>query len=311
MNELNSEFQVIGIDIGGSHITAGLVDLKRRALVNDYLRREFVDCHASSEEILQNWTDTIKAVIDKFQLTKPRLGFAMPGPFDYSRGICFIKGFDKYESLYGMNIRKELAFRLSVSEENILFRNDAEAFLEGECFLGAGQYFDEVIGITLGTGLGSSIRKGGYTRDAQLSIILYNGEIIEEAVSTRGLLRNYYRETRQQLKDVKEVAGIHANDPAAKKAFCQFGEDLSWFLTMFIQQEKPEALVIGGNIVQAWELFMEQVIRNLKISLVETGIVIELPVIVKATLGESAALVGGACFHESYRGQNAALSKGN
>jgi hypothetical protein len=57
----------------------------------------------------------------------------------------------------------------------------------------------------------------------------------------------------------------------------------------FIQQETPEVFVIGGNITNCWSLFMDRVIHNLSNSLVK------VPVIQKSTLGESSALIGGAC----------------
>ena len=40
------------------------------------------------------------------------IGFAMPGPFDYVKGICYIQGVAKYENLYGINVT-ECNFRKS------------------------------------------------------------------------------------------------------------------------------------------------------------------------------------------------------
>ena len=37
------------------------------------------------------------------------IGFAMPGPFDYVKGICYIRGVAKYENLYGINISEAIA----------------------------------------------------------------------------------------------------------------------------------------------------------------------------------------------------------
>ena len=76
------------------------------------------------------------------------------------------------------------------------------------------------------------------------------------------------------------------------KSFEKFSDDLSWFLTKFIQQENPEILVIGGNIIQSWDLFMDRVLQNLTASLGS------IPKVVKASLGENAALIGGASNHE-------------
>ena len=38
----------------------------------------------------------------------------MPGPFDYVKGICYIRGVAKYENLYGFNITDAIASSLDV-----------------------------------------------------------------------------------------------------------------------------------------------------------------------------------------------------
>ena len=53
--------------------------------------------------------------------------------------------------------------------------------------------------------------------------------------------------------------------------------------------ENPEVLVIGGNIAQSWDLFMNDVTGQLQSS------VSKMPQIVKAALAEDAALMSGAC----------------
>lgn len=278
----------LGLDIGGSHITAGLVNLRHRNIEEGSMIRRRVDSHAPAEEILEEWTDTIREMMNRFPGKFIRLCFAMPGPFDYAKGICLIKDFDKYESLYGMNIRAELARRLQIDEDCISFRNDAEAFLEGERLGGAAIGFDHAIGITLGTGLGSAVSHLGQTRDAGLSVVQYNGEKIEEFVSTRGLIRRYHKLSGVVMKDAKSIIDIIHEDDRARKAVEAFCDDLSWFLSYFIRKENPKVLVIGGNLAHALPLFEEQLLHNL-------ASLEQLPVIKKAKLGEYAAMIGAAC----------------
>jgi glucokinase len=284
---------VAGIDIGGSHITAGLINMATRSVVNDSIIRTPVNPHAAAEEIFTVWCNVIKQVWAAAGIKATPLGFAMPGPFDYANGICLIKGFDKYEALYEMDVREALATRLQIQGHNIRFRNDAEAFLEGELFCGAAVGYKHAIGITLGTGLGSARSNNGICADAELSVLPYLGEKIEAFVSTRGIIRIYRELTGNTLKDAKAIAALYPTDANAEKAFNIFSEHLSWFLEHFIKKENPEILVIGGNIANSWELFIEPVRARLISSLGR------LPVIVKATLGENAGLIGGACcFHK-------------
>jgi glucokinase len=281
---------ILGVDIGGSHITAGLVDLDERMVLKDSLVRKAVDRHGTAEEILRAWTDTLQMVdISEGELFSG-IGLAMPGPFKYDEGISLIRGFDKYEALYGINIREQLSQRLNLPGELILFRNDAEAFLEGELFAGAAKgYNNLVIGITLGTGLGSAKSVNGITIDAERSGMIYKNDKIEEFVSTRGLLKIYEELSGRKLKNAKEISDLYENDKNAERTFATFAGHLAWFLEQFIKDEQPGLVVIGGNIANAWDLFMSEVIRRLELSL------ISVPKIVKAELEENAALIGAAC----------------
>lgn len=286
---MNKEQRVIlGVDIGGSHITAGLVDMENKMVIPGSMIRRKVNRYGSAEEILGTWTNTINEAGQKNNSGFPGIGFAMPGPFDYENGICLIKGFDKYESIYGMNIRGELASRLSIEPRNIVFRNDAEAFLEGELRCGSAKGFNHAIGITLGTGLGSASSHHGVTRDAELSVLDFQGEIIEEFVSTRGLIRTYKELSGKQVDEAKAIADLYNKDPHAKETFRIFAHHLAWFLETFIRQESPEVLVIGGNIANGYDLYSEE----LHTKLADSGI--SLPKIVLASLGEDALLIGGA-----------------
>lgn len=289
----------LGIDIGGSHITAGLVDMDQRTVLMESIIRNKVNSHGTADEILTAWADTIKEVRIKGFTD---IGLAMPGPFDYEKGICLIMGFDKYESLYGMNIREELAARTNIGPAHICFRNDAEAFLEGEIFCGAARGYKHVIGITLGTGLGSAISHNGVTKDAGLSVLDYNGEKIEEWVSTRGITRMYKDLTGKTVNDAETIAALANSDREALSTFELFAHHLSWFLKKIILQESPEVLVIGGNIAHSFELFMGNVEKNLA----ESGL--SLPHIVKATLGENAALIGAACKLITVQNNNTSMT---
>jgi len=280
----------VGVDIGGSHITVGLIDMTNKKFVEDIQVRKRVNCHAPYDEIINVWADGITEADPNHTYN---IGIAMPGPFDYENGISLIKGFNKYEYLYGLNIRTLLSEKLKIEGDRIRFRNDAEAFLEGEVFCGAAKGYNSAIGITLGTGMGSAIRKNGTTIDAEMSVTDYHGAIIEEAVSTRGLVKNYFDFSGIQVENVKAIADRFDTDIHAVQAFQKFSKDLTWILHKFISNESPKVLVIGGNIINCWDLYMDKVIDNLS----ET--IVKLPFIKKSVLGESAALIGGACCFET------------
>jgi glucokinase len=288
MNTNNkSDEMILGIDIGGSHITAGLVDMTSKKIAEKSLVRKKVNRHGSAEEILSIWSATINEMQHQFAGAFRKVGFAMPGPFDYENGISLIKGFDKYEALYGVNIRNEIAARTTVQKENILFINDADAFLEGEVFCGAAQGFHRAVGLTLGTGLGSCVYADGVIVNALLNELHFKDGIAEDYISTRWFEKAYYNYTGKKINGVKPVADVYLEDEHAKLIFNEFADNLVSLLHHCVETFNPEVIVLGGNIANAFDLFIAPVNQQLS----KLG---KLPLIRKAKLGENAALIGAA-----------------
>jgi glucokinase len=282
----------LGIDIGGSHITAGLVNLAQKSIVKDSLIRKKVDRHAPAKEILDLWAGTINEINCRYPNAFNTIGFAMPGPFDYENGICLIKGFDKYESLYGMSIRNELSAQTGIAAENILFRNDADAFLEGEMFGGAGQGYKIAIGLTLGTGLGSCLFTHGKITNAGLNVLPFKNGIAEDYLSTRWFRKRYHEHTGKEINGVRILADTYKDDEKARLVFDEFSVNFAAVLWHCMSTFEAEVIVIGGNISNAFPLFIEKVQQQLPAGR-------KVPVIVKASLGEHAALIGAARNYEN------------
>lgn len=274
----------IGVDIGGSHITAAQVDLQKGAVIASTLTRAKVHPHGSAEEILSTWSNTIKEALRGSE--DGQIGIAMPGPFDYLTGICLMKNVNKYEALYGLNIKEELSERLGINAQNIVFRNDSEAFLAGEMRFGAGKGFQRGMGITLGTGLGTSIYQNDEARDMALGINyqMLDG-VAEDYISTRWFVNTYQLKTQKSVEGVKQLVQLYASEEAVRELFEDFGQNLSSFVHGFIKQFTPEVVVIGGNIANASEKFFPNLSQQL--SAYQTPIQLR-----KAILNEEAALLG-------------------
>ena len=128
----------IGVDIGGSHITAALVDFDTRKVLQHSITRRRLDSHKDVDYIINVWAGVIKDSVSFLEGKKANIGIGMPGPFDYENGISFLKGQDKYDSLYGLNVKILLAEKLGIDVSSIRLMNDAVSFLQGEAFGGAG-----------------------------------------------------------------------------------------------------------------------------------------------------------------------------
>ncbi|UKT62773.1 ROK family protein [Pedobacter mucosus] len=277
----------LGVDIGGSHITAALVDLETRTIIEHSISRNAVDSQESMEVILLAWCAIINKAFDGIAHLSRYVGIAMPGPFNYEDGICLIKDQDKFKSLYGVNVKHELSKRLNIPAENIHFINDAAGFLQGEVFAGAAKGNPNVLGLTLGTGLGSSICIQHKATDADLWNSEFLDGIAEDYLSTRWFLKRYEELSGIKLDGVKELVAYIESDYLVTRVFMEFGYNLAQFLIPLVRKYKIDSIIIGGNIAQAFSEFSPELIATLKGNDINATVKI-------SELKELAALIGAA-----------------
>lgn len=255
----------IGTDIGGSHISCAAIDLVSGKIIRNTLTERSVDNQAQANTIIGTWTQALSAVLEKVPFENVKgIGFAMPGPFDYVKGISYIRGVAKYENLYGINITDAISNSLNVKDGFLIrFMNDASAFAVGEAWAGSAANFNRSLSITLGTGFGSAfIRNRIPIVDGpevpKLGCIYhlpFKDGIADDYFSTRGLLSRYKKLTGKELDGVKELAALAGTEKAVTDLFIDFGENAGLFLAPWLNKFKAEILVIGGNISHAYNLF--------------------------------------------------------
>lgn len=277
----------IGVDIGGTHITAAVVDAASGKLFQDTYFREHVDASGTPGEIIAAWTKAIRASAGSTPLASVRIGISMPGPFDYSNGISLITGLHKFESLYGVNVRNLLAESIGTPAEHIAMENDAICYLAGERLAGPAQAGEYVAGITLGTGLGSAVFQNNRYSTGDLYCMPFRGSRAEEYLCSRWFVEEYRKRTGQLCTGVKELAQLAAQNPIAGSLFEEFGLTLAEVLTIKFQSTFPEMIVIGGNIANAWTLFYPSFINAIDSKDTKFA---------KAALGEQSALIGAVSF---------------
>ena len=278
---------VLCADVGGSHITTALIDMQTQTVLQETLIREKVNPNGTPYEIIQDWCKCINTSINGYAGQISFFGIAMPGPFDYIKGISKIRGVAKFDSLYGLNIKDMLAENLSIKSAQIKMMNDAGCFLQGEVFSGAAKGFNHVIGLTLGTGLGTARYHNGEGDDANLWCMPFKNSIAEDYISTRWFVNRYKELTGLAIKDVKALAEIYNTDEHATAIFKEFGQNLALFLTEFIKKDNPEVVIIGGNIANAYPFFKDEVEEHLSQQNIHISIYLSL-------LNEQAALLGAA-----------------
>ncbi len=284
--------KVIGVDIGGSHITAGLVDVCGKVCTDKSLRRRSVNAFGCIEEIIATWATCIREVRPMEEVGRG-IGIAIPGPFNYNEGIALMRGQGKYDVLYRQNVKRLLADALDISADGISFANDAACYLLGETVSGAAKEAFNAIGITLGTGLGSARFHEGLAEDADLWCAPFKESIIEEYISTRWFVSAYHEKTGRIVSGVREMIEQSDDDTILELIFNEFAGNLAEFLEIFIKTDPPEVVVIGGNIANACCHFLPA----LKGELEKRGCSIPIEI---SHLGEKATIVGSAC-HRYYQ----------
>ncbi|WP_079240081.1 ROK family protein [Chryseobacterium indologenes] len=277
---------IVGIDIGGSHITLAQVDAGKREIISSTYVREHVDAFENKEIIFNAWVSAIEKVAHDLVKENLLIGIAMPGPFDYENGISLMQQ-GKFIDIYQVNIKEELAKRLDISQKQIHFVNDAAAFMEGEVFGGCAQGFNSAFGVTLGTGLGTTFFNGEFATDEDLWDSPFRNSICEDYLATRWFVNHYKELTGEEISGTKDLLDKPAE--IQTQMFNDYADAFSEFIVRYIDHYKPEVLVIGGNIAKAYPHFEQRFIQNL------TKNNINLQVKISAIF-EDAAILGAASY---------------
>jgi len=287
----------IGTDIGGSHISCAAIDLLSGKIIRDTLTERSVDNQAPASVIIGSWSEALSSALKKVPREQVKgIGFAMPGPFDYVKGISYIRGVAKYENLYGINISDAVSANLGIQDGFLIrFMNDASSFAVGEAWQGSASGFNRSLSITLGTGFGSAFISNRIPivdgpEVPKLGCIYhlpYKDGIADDYFSTRGLLSRYKKLTGRELSGVKELAALAATDKQVRELFIDFGDNAGIFLAPWLKVFRAEILVIGGNISHAYTLFGEVFEEKLKKESCSCKVAI-------SDLKEDAALLGSA-----------------
>jgi Transcriptional regulator/sugar kinase len=264
----------IAFDVGGTFVKSAVLDAEGQVIQSTIVSYP-ANAKASKEELLAGLTEMVLLQFDRITDDNGRLagiGYAFPGPFDYERGVCYVKDADKYESLYGVNVKDELLGRIMKSSLNkrladgfsIIFENDAALFALGEYNAGKAAPFRRSVCLTLGTGTGSAFLKDGrlvksgegLPSNGWLYAHPFRDTIADDYISRRGILRLAVNEGLPHEWDVKQIADAAlAGQPPAIRVFEQFGEQLAELVLPFLRSFHADAVVIGGQIAKSHALF--------------------------------------------------------
>jgi glucokinase len=291
---------VLAYDIGGSHVTAGMVACELRTI--SCVKTCPIDSNGTAYSILEGLHtlgDEVVAEARQFGAQPSGIAVAVPGPFDYERGISLLC--QKYGSLHGVDVRRDFEETFGIAKQNIVFLNDAQAFLLGEIHAGAAKTLGRCIGITLGTGIGSAFSIDGSIAEhgegvpprGYIYCLPWNGRTVEDWISTYAI-RDRYRELTGHNKTVQEICLAAPNDPYATSVMNEFGANLGMVLQDICRKFKPQAVVLGGAISRSADQFLASAMAPIR-DYSDQGI------LCISTLFDSAQLIGAAVRWDTLR----------
>jgi glucokinase len=299
----------LAIDLGGTRIKAGIVlgnsvKLQRIAPTEDEhgFARVLRNMVALGEELLHEWPASA-------------IGLSLPAIVDAERGTVV----DIRKSLLGL-IDYPLAERLSERFQlPVALENDARLYGLGEMVAGAGQGVENMVCLTLGTGVGCCVvRNGRILRGRQgtggilgghLTIETYGpqctcgnigcvealcraaglvGEVTERLATDPG---HAFHDIAQLTPEIIFAAAA-AGDPLACAARAAYVRHLSAAVVSYIHVYDPDLVLLGGGMMHAAEQLLPSVQAYVR---AHAWTIPSGRVSVRAgALGDQAALVGAA-----------------
>ncbi len=294
--------QVIGIDLGGTKVSAGIVDIAGQIV------GEIVSCPTESwknpEGIFENLIRTIDLCLRRSKTNFKDIigiGIGVPTVFDKEKSI--LTASNNLPAMTGFNLKERL--QDYYEEKRIVIENDANCFIIGEKLRGNAKGYRFCCGVTLGTGLGlgiildNKLYHGSKGWAGEMWCSPYGKyQNLEQILSGKGLSSQYKRLTgiRIEANLIEEKA--RQGDENARKTWEIFGKALGYALSYVVNILNLEIIVIGGSISEAYDCFINFTKNSLK---KYTRSYSQLKV-VKAKYSNLAGIIGaGSLFFEEQR----------
>ncbi len=125
-----------------------------------------------------------------------------------------------------------------------------------------------IIGLTLGTGLGSSLYEDGKIVDLNLGSAPYLNGIVEDVISTRGILSHLKKVFGSvPVNNIKDLVQQDHLEVYRKEAFDFLSNELITFIKEYIGPLTPDTIIIGGSIAKAHAHFFDKLASSLDMKL--------------------------------------------
>jgi glucokinase len=296
----------IGVDLGGTNLRAAAIDAQGKML--DKIAGS-TDLKAGRDVVIADMVQSIEALRARLGEHNLRgVGIGLPGFILIDKGI--ILGSNNMPEFDNYPVRDEIEKQLGAK---VILENDANAAALGEKWMGAGRDVDDLVLLTLGTGIGGGIIVNGRVLHGHLGMagelghltVVPNGNpcgcgnrgCVEKHASATAIVAMArliglgHDKTRDLTSEDVYKLAVDGNE-RAKAIFRSMGEALGVALANLINIFNFPLYLLSGGPLPAWDYFapamMEEVARR-SFTYRNAPTRIE-----RATLGNEAGLFGAA-----------------
>jgi glucokinase len=271
---------ILGIDMGGTNVRAGIV---KDGIATGILPQR-INANGSEEEVLNevfNLTD--KVIQDGVKA----IGIGFPGLS--VNGMAY--------DVYNIPSWKEVPLQQLMEQRYqrpVLINNDANCFTLGEFYFGKGKGIDSMIGLAVGTGLGSGIiiDKKLYSGKAccagEFGMIPYLDKFYEYYASGQ-FFQNIYGIDGETVFN-KAAQG----DEDALNMYAVFGKHFGNAIKTILYALDPQLIVLGGSVRHAFQFFEQSMWQQIQTLELKRGL---HEFIIEVSELENSAILGAAALH--------------
>lgn len=242
---------IIAVDLGGTSIRVGRVQgnavIARTVLA--------VPSTQNDEVVLNEMINGINTVFDD---KVAAIGIGVPSVVDVERGIVYVvQNIPSWKEVH-LKERLEKVFRVPV-----YVNNDANCFAVGECHYGKGRGFRDLVGITIGTGLGSGIiidrrlYSGSNCGAGEIGTIPYREQTVEYYCSGQLFTREFG--ASGEVIYERAVAG----DLTAIRVYEAFGQEMAHAILIALYAYDPQIIILGGSVSAAFRFFQKSMMEKI------------------------------------------------
>ena len=295
----------IGIDLGGTNLRAAAVSRDGKLMDKIAAPTDFVH---GRDAVLHDIVTAIGSLRDRYGAGDlAGIGVGVPGFIRMKEG--FITNSPNLPYFENFPVRDELSHRLNAT---VILENDANAAAMGEKWMGAGKAANDLVLLTLGTGIGGGIISGGKILRGTVGMagelghitVVPNGNpcacgnhgCLEKSASATAIVAMAHMLHLGENLTSKDVADLAAQEgeagDKARAVFRAMGDALGIALATLVNIFNFPLYLLSGGPLPAWDLFAPEMLRVCA----ERSYTYRAtrPAIEKATLGNLAGLYGAA-----------------